>query len=540
MIDSSTIIILILLEILLTALAVVLIFLFIRRKSKNENELLEAEKRRSQQLSLLEETGRMIADSFNESEILHRAVHLIIQRFKYAEAAICVKTPDDMLEIAVISGTAHIGYEVGYRQKIGTGIIGHTAQIQKTYLSNNVGKDPYYFSTFEYNGSVICIPLWKAEKLFGVLYIESAKANAFDPLDVTTLETLATQISGSIYRASLYAETQENLQVLSIIQKISQTIATSLNTETIANYLVSALQEAFGYTHISIYTLEDDYLNIITEVGYQNKDMVYKKMHISQGVHGRAIRTKTVQFIENTAKDDVYLTADNSISSEICIPLIKEDTVIGTINVESSNENKLTKKDVSILTTIASPLAIAIDNARLHEQIKKMATTDAVTGLSNRHAFEENILAEIERAQRTNTKVSLIIFDIDFFKEYNDTYGHPAGDARLKEIASLIKNNLRKYDIAARYGGDEFAIILSNSTEQNAILFANRLLEAAKQGAPKTTNKNMAGYTLSMGIATFPIDALNANELVIAADNAALRAKHLGKNRIRLASDTQR
>ncbi|MBL8099066.1 MAG: diguanylate cyclase [Anaerolineales bacterium] len=510
---------------------------FLRWKNAQEQALLKAEQRRSQQLGLLEEAGRIIADSFDEKEILQRAINAITTRFGYAISAISKLVEGDMLEVVVIAGTEDFGYNPGYQQKMGVGIIGHTAEIQKTYLTHNVSKDPYYFSSDEHFGSAICTPLFKGEKLFGVLYVESQNPNDFDELDVKAMETLATHISASLHRASLYAETQENLRVLSIIQNISRTIASSLEKEKIANQVVIVLSEAFGYTHISIYFLEEDYLHLAAETGYP-KEMVIEKIHISQGVSGRAIRTKTVQFIEDTAQENMFLRADHAITSEICVPLLKEDTVLGILNIESSPTRKLTLTDVQLLTAIASPLAIAIDNARLHEQIKKMATTDAVTGLSNRHVFEQTLAAEVERAQRLGMNVSLIIFDIDGFKEFNDTYGHPAGDARLKGMAEIIKSNLRKYDIAARYGGDEFAIILSNSNEQNALAFAKRLHEAAKIGAPNTTDENSPGYTLSMGVATFPQDATNHNELLIAADHAAMRAKHLGKNQIKLASDT--
>lgn len=512
---------------------------FLRWKNANEQALLKAEQRRSQQLSLLEETGRIIADSFDEKEILQRAIDAIIHRFGYSIAAISKLVEGDMLEVTVIAGTEDFGYTPGYKQKIGDGIIGHAAETQKTYVTDNVSKDPYYFSSSEHFGSAICTPLFKGGKLFGLLYIESEKPNEFDELDIKTLETLATHISASLHRAALYAETQENLRVLSIIQNISRTIASSLEKEKIANQIVTELKEAFGYTHISIYMLEEDYLQLAAEIGYP-KEMVIEKIHISQGVSGRAIRTKTVQFIEDTNQEDHFLRADNAITSEICVPLLKEDMVLGTLNIEADNTHKLTQSDVNLLTAIASPLAIAIDNARLHEQIKKMATTDAVTGLSNRHVFEQVLAAEVERAQRLGMNVSLIIFDIDSFKEFNDSYGHPAGDARLKGMAEIIKSNLRKYDIAARYGGDEFAIILSNSNEQNAFAFATRLHEASQIIALHADEENIPGYTLSIGVATFPQDATTHTDLLLAADHAALRAKHLGKNRIQLASDTSK
>jgi diguanylate cyclase (GGDEF)-like protein len=302
--------------------------------------------------------------------------------------------------------------------------------------------------------------------------------------------------------------------------------------------VVKSLKESFGYTHVSIYVLEGEYLQLFAQVGYP-EEMIISKIHTSQGVIGKTYRTRTIQFIEDITKEETYLKADNHITCEICIPLLKDDVALGILNVESSSPNRLKQTDVNLLTTIAGPIAVAMDNARLHNELKRMATTDAVTGLANRHVFEQALHAEIERAERNNTPMALIIFDIDYFKQYNDVWGHPAGDARLKAVADIIKLNLRKYDIAARYGGDEFAIILSDCNQQNAMVFAERLRQGTMAGAPRPpqNGNGLSGYTLSMGIATFPADAVLPAELLIEADNAALRAKQQGRNRIRFANE---
>lgn len=503
-----------------------------------EQTLLRAEKRRSQLLALLEEAGRHIAGTFDEKEILQRAVDLITQQFGYAETAISILTADHVLEIAAISGTEDFGYSIGYRQRFGKGIIGHTVAIEKTYIAGDVSKDPHYFSTAARFGSAICTPIFKQGDLYGALYVESVEPNAFGELDATTLETLATQISASLQRAALYAQTQSDLRTLTAIMEISKLAASSLDIQTISKSVTLKLRETFGYTHVSIYFLEEDYLHLAAQVGYSEGTQI-EKIHISQGVAGKAIRARTVQFVEDANEEGVFLKADQNIVSEICAPLIKEDRALGILNVESRQQGSLTSADVILLSAIAGPLAIACDNARLHAELRRMATTDAVTGLSNRHILEQALNAEVERAERKGAPASLIVFDVDFFKEYNDTWGHPAGDARLKAIADIIKVNLRKYDVAARYGGDEFAVILSDCSQKNALAFAQRLSQSAQEGAPQPPKEGQGepGHTLSMGIATFPQDAVTPNELLIAADHAALRAKQQGRNRIKLADD---
>jgi diguanylate cyclase (GGDEF)-like protein len=177
---------------------------------------------------------------------------------------------------------------------------------------------------------------------------------------------------------------------------------------------------------------------------------------------------------------------------------------------------------------------VAIDNARLHAEVKRMAMTDAVSGLANRRAFNDFLEAEMTRASRYNHALSLIILDLDSFKEYNDKWGHPAGDVRLREIADVLRANVRDPDLAARYGGEEFAVILPNTSKSGALQLAERLRRAAEISAPYRNGGDapISGYTISLGVATYPVDAASIEELLLAADNAELTAKRLGKNRV--------
>jgi diguanylate cyclase (GGDEF)-like protein len=503
-----------------------------------EQGLLTLEQRRSAQLGLLEEAGRQIAASLNEREILQRTVEAIVNRFGYAEAAISLLVSENILEVAAISGTKDYGYRPGYRQNLGAGIIGYVGKTHKTYIANDVQKDPYYFSSAKHGGSAISVPIMDEKELIGVLYIESVERNSFNEHDAQMVHTLANQVASSIQRARLYAEAQEHLRVMSTVQSISHVISSSLELDEIFETVVKILRETFGYTHASIYLLRDDYLHLGAQSGYPPERIIHK-IHVSQGVTGRTITTGQAHFIHDVSNEPGFLRASDEVHSEICVPLLKNYIALGTLNVEADPESTLSQKDVELLTMLAGPIALAVDNARLHAQVKGLAMTDAVSGLFNRHVFEETLIAEVHRADRYGQPLSLIIFDLDSFKEYNDTWGHPAGDERLKAISNLIRATQRKHDISARYGGDEFAIILPSTDKEGAMQFARRLLEAAQAGATEKPRdgRGAAGYTLSMGVATFPQDGNTLASLLLAADQAELMAKRLGKNQIFSASN---
>ncbi len=500
-------------------------------------QLYDTEVRRAKQLALLEEVGRQIADSFEESEIIHRTVEIIVHHFRYAEAAICLLVENNFLEVAAVSGTQDFGYRPGYQQKVGQGIIGYAGEKGEPYIANDVSQDPYYFSSTKRNGSALAVPMFNEEELLGIIYVETATRNDFKSDDVQTLQTLANQVATAIQKARLYTHAQDHIQGMTTLQTVSAAMTSSLELSEILRNIVEILKISYGYTYISIYLLDGETLHLGAQLGYPD-ELVIKAIPITSGVIGRTARTKETQFILDVNNDPAFMRASYEVKSEICVPLLKHDHILGVLNVESKEENPLDENDLNLLDAIAGPLAVAIDNARLHAEVKTMALTDAMSGLANRRAFDEILHTELPRARRYNNPLSLIIMDLDSFKEFNDRYGHPAGDIRLKEIAEMLKENVREPDIAARYGGEEFAVILPNTGKHGAVKLAERLRNAAEAKAPThhLNDSVIAGYTISLGVATFPEDAVTGQDLLIAADNAELDAKRLGKNRVCAAS----
>lgn len=506
----------------------------------SKSKLLDSISHRVEQLSLLDQVSRKMTESLDEKEICERTVQAIVDIFGYDEAAVSLLFEDE-LELISVGGTIDFGYSLGFRQKIGQGIMGHVAETRQYYFTGDIASDPYYYHpTSMGRGAALGTPILYEGHLLGVIYIQSASPNPIFTEDMITMQTLASHLAIAIQKARLYADARENLTAMTTLQSVTETVTSSLELNNVLKTVVQLLKETYGYTYVSIYLLEGAVLRLGAQAGYP-QELVISEIHVEKGIAGKTIRTRQVQFIRNVRTDPSFLVASYEVESEICVPLLKNNNALGVLNIESAPNRPLTEKDVNLLMSFASPVAMAIENARLHAKATSLALTDGMTGLFNRRAFDEHLEVEINRAERYNHTLSLIIIDLDSFKKYNDTFGHPAGDERLKAIAHILRENVRDPDIAARYGGEEFAVILPHTTKDGAISLAERLREIAEEQAPGEPlhHAYIPGYTISLGVATFPYDGATPSALLRAADNAEMNAKRLGKNRVQAAETSE-
>jgi diguanylate cyclase (GGDEF)-like protein/PAS domain S-box-containing protein len=234
-----------------------------------------------------------------------------------------------------------------------------------------------------------------------------------------------------------------------------------------------------------------------------------------------------------------------SLGGHVCVPLAAQGETLGVLCLEglrdsaSAEVNRQDDRPIAALArnalAIGERLSLALANLRLQEALRRQSIRDPLTGMFNRRYMEESLQRELKRAARDGQPVSLLMMDIDHFKHFNDTFGHPAGDMMLRALGEFLLKGTRDEDIACRYGGEEFVVIMAGATITNAVARAEALREAAKHVVVPYAGQVLGTITLSMGVAAFPTHGDTPESLLHTADRALYRAKGEGRDRVVVA-----
>lgn len=226
------------------------------------------------------------------------------------------------------------------------------------------------------------------------------------------------------------------------------------------------------------------------------------------------------------------------LGSVALLPLVRQNMLIGSLNLGSRNENRFQSQIGTIfLEHLAAVVSACIENTRLQEHIKLVGLRDPLTGINNRRFFDQRLKEEAGRARRYDRPLSCLFLDIDHFKRINDQYGHQAGDNVLKQVSSMLNDRLRQTDILARFGGEEFVILLPDTEQDDASLIAEQVRSRIAHAKFIIPSGKTLSVTLSIGLAVLhPNNHINdAKQLLSAADQAVYAAKLSGRNRVKQA-----
>lgn len=316
---------------------------------------------------------------------------------------------------------------------------------------------------------------------------------------------------------------------LSALYRITAIVQKTVDEKEVLEEILDGITRELGFANVAIFLLDpaSKVLTSKAQRGYK-PDMC---VPLGQGVIGYAALHRELVYVPNVSADPRYIPGTVNGYSEVAIPLIVNDQVIGVLDVETSEEQALKEYDLDLLRSLASQIAMTISHANHVNKAYIEAATDGLTNLYNYRHFQNTLTQEFKRAVRHNRPLSLLLIDIDHFKQYNDTNGHLDGDNALKIVASLIRQFCRVTDRVFRYGGEEFIVLLPETIILQAYIIAERIRKAIAEYPFQTLNTNMStALTVSIGIAGYPDNADSELELMAAADAALYSAKGSSRN----------
>lgn len=482
-----------------------------------------------QKAAILYDASHAVLSTFELDEVL-RQILLIAQEYFHLQNVAILLMEEDKQSLVVKSQIGY-GNEVGYvRIPLGTGLIGTAAQQRRTIYAPDVSKNPNYLPCCPLTKSEISVPLIVRDEVVGVLDCQSEQVNFFDAETIDLLMLFSMQASIALQNAKLYSLERRRAQQLEAINTIAQQMTVVLDLHQLLTNVCTVVRKAFGADHVSILLKEGEGIVLRAHEGTLtprvHPDLPLPK---AAGAWGRALLTEKSVVEQDVRKASDYIALFAETQSRTCVPLLSFGQSLGVLFLDCKTPNAFHPADRKTVESVADMCATAIQNTQHVERVRQLAYVDGLTGIFNRRFFELRINEEIERCRRFDSAIAVIMIDIDHFKRLNDEFGHLLGDEVLRQTSSIFSQQLRKIDVVCRYGGEEFALILPQTSAEQAMRVAEKLRTTVEAwqfpGVPRAV-------TMSAGVATYGVNGSSRDELVKAADAGLYAAKQGGRNRV--------
>ena len=418
-----------------------------------------------------------------------------------------------------------------FEVKPGMGVTGRVFESGKAELISDVSADPDYIKVMDDVVGELAIPITVEGEVIGVLNFESKRADSFSEDDLRLASIISAQIGVTLRHTLSYESARTRLNELELVNRVTQAITTIDDMNELLPAIVQEIHDSFDTTIVGI-LLKDEggaELRVRASAGEGEHDLNDITLALGKGITGAAAAAGETLYVPDVTRDPRYIPVDPLIRSELAVPLLHNEEVIGILNLESKQLDGFSKEDRRVTKIVASQIAQILGKALLYSQMQTMAITDGLTGLYNHREFFMRLESEFKRSTRYSYPLSLIMVDIDFFKEFNDVHGHMQGDAALRQVADLVLHAVRETDVVARYGGEEFTAILPLCHESTAEEVAERLRLTIEQAEIRGAEQGIP-ITVSVGICTAPQHASTYEDLLRHADDAMYGSKTEGRN----------
>jgi diguanylate cyclase (GGDEF)-like protein len=487
--------------------------------------------RRTKEYELLTEIGQAISSHLNQDEVLRTVQVELGQIFDTSTFYIAFQEEDEIHFELEIEG----GIILPKRsRKLRNGLTEHVIRTGEPLLIEadleqvraKLGLD---FMPPRPARSFCAVPIFLGGRATGVMAaLSTERESQFQTRDLEVMQTAAGQLGVAIENARLFTEEQRRARHLAFLNTISKMAISSEDAEQMMADIVREIQKNFRYDHIGIgimdYATKD--LEIKAEAGTTSQTLG-RRIPVGSGVLGKVARTGVSALVQNAGPGQLAGVLPES-RAVLCLPISYGESLLGVLNIESRDENAFAPQDVLILNTLADLLATALHNSFVFQKLQQQSITDGLTGIKTRRFFWEALSSEWKRASRSGRPFSVVLVDLDKFKEVNDSLGHLEGDLVLARVGRLLEQKCRQSNVVARYGGDEFIILMPETGIEHAQVLAERLrLWLATD--PMLEEHHITG---SFGVASFPVHGFSMEDLIRVADAGMYVSKHAGGNQV--------
>jgi diguanylate cyclase (GGDEF)-like protein len=517
------------------------------RPAKEVNQSVTASNLSSDELTEILITCRKLSNTLDLEELYAVFAKVVKKKLAIQRLAIFLyRQTTGALELVFSKGLGEPNFQIKKNK----------SRLWKSILSGELFKvtdeagNMLFPAEFEKHGvealqSKLWAPLGMRDELVGLVTFGSkGDDQPFNDVEQYFLQQVSAHAAVCIKTCRLYEKREKEkedldktLQNLSLLYSIGKAMNYISDLKKLLQFILGQAIEITSAEKgsLMLYDMETNHLNIRVLAGseakaYQekvnNNEIKCRSFKPGEGIAGRVFLTAKPIVVNNIRKDNVFVDSEASyVRSIACIPMIVYNDVIGVINVTNKRYGmQFTDDDVEMLKAVADQAAVAINKAQLWD----MAVTDSLTGLYVRRYFMVKLHEEVHRAERYNNILSIVMADLDRFKNINDTYGHDVGDRVLKEIGRFLQQNVRDLDMVARYGGEEFVIMIPEAAKDAAYSMSERL----RKKFSRLKFENLPQITISLGIATFPFDGKQPEDLLKKADAAMYAAKKAGRNQV--------